>query len=301
MCPNNGTPYWGESTEDMNMIRIVSDSTCDLSPELVERFNIEILPLHILCGDKEYKDGVDITLPELFAWADENKTTPKTSAPSMEDAMNLFKPIIDNGDEIIAFSISDTMSTSGNVMRLAAEEIEAEDKITVIDSMNLSTGIGLLVCKCAEFIAEGMTRAETVEKIEALRPYVRASFVVDTLTYLHRGGRCSGVAAFAGSALKLHPRIEVVDGNMQPAKKYRGKYSKVVLDYVKDMEEAMMHADPTRVFITFTGVAKEIEDSVREYVESLNKFNEICITNAGGTVASHCGYGTLGVLFIVEQ
>ncbi len=283
------------------MIRIVSDSTCDLSPELVERFNIEILPLHILCGDKEYKDGVDITLPELFAWADENKTTPKTSAPSMEDAMNLFKPIIDNGDEIIAFSISDTMSTSGNVMRLAAEEIEAEDKITVIDSMNLSTGIGLLVCKCAEFIAEGMTRAETVEKIEALRPYVRASFVVDTLTYLHRGGRCSGVAAFAGSALKLHPRIEVVDGNMQPAKKYRGKYSKVVLDYVKDMEEAMMHADPTRVFITFTGVAKEIEDSVREYVESLNKFNEICITNAGGTVASHCGYGTLGVLFIVEQ
>ncbi len=283
------------------MIRIVSDSTCDLSPELVERFNIEILPLHILCGDKEYKDGVDITLPELFAWADENKTTPKTSAPSMEDAMNLFQPIIDNGDEIIAFSISDTMSTSGNVMRLAAEEIEAEDKITVIDSMNLSTGIGLLVCKCAEFVAEGMTRAETVEKIEALRPYVRASFVVDTLTYLHRGGRCSGVAAFAGSALKLHPRIEVVDGNMQPAKKYRGKYSKVVLDYVKDMEEAMMHADPTRVFITFTGVAKEIEDSVREYVESLNKFNEICITNAGGTVASHCGYGTLGVLFIVEQ
>ncbi len=283
------------------MIRIVSDSTCDLSPELVERFNIEILPLHILCGDKEYKDGVDITLPELFAWADENKTTPKTSAPSMEDAMNLFQPIIDNGDEIIAFSISDTMSTSGNVMRLAAEEIEAEDKITVIDSMNLSTGIGLLVCKCAEFVAEGMTRAETVEKIEALRPYVRASFVVDTLTYLHRGGRCSGVAAFAGSALKLHPRIEVVDGNMQPGKKYRGKYSKVVLDYVKDMEEAMMHADPTRVFITFTGVAKEIEDSVREYVESLNKFNEICITNAGGTVASHCGYGTLGVLFIVEQ
>ncbi len=283
------------------MIRIVSDSTCDLSPELVERFNIVILPLHILCGDKEYKDGVDITLPELFAWADENKTTPKTSAPSMEDAMNLFQPIIDNGDEIIAFSISDTMSTSGNVMRLAAEEIEAEDKITVIDSMNLSTGIGLLVCKCAEFVAEGMTRAETVEKIEALRPYVRASFVVDTLTYLHRGGRCSGVAAFAGSALKLHPRIEVVDGNMQPGKKYRGKYSKVVLDYVKDMEEAMMHADPTRVFITFTGVAKEIEDSVTEYVESLNKFNEICITNAGGTVASHCGYGTLGVLFIVEQ
>ena len=124
--------------------------------------------------------------------------------------------------------------------------------------------------------------------------------MVDTLTYLHRGGRCSGVAAFAGSALKLHPRIEVVDGAMRPGKKYRGKYSSVVLSYVKDMEQSMLNADPTRVFITFTGVAKEIEDSVREYLEGLNKFNEICITNAGATIASHCGYGTLGVLFIEE-
>ena len=282
------------------MIRIVSDSTCDLSPELVERFNISILPLHVYLGDKEYKDGVDITLPEIFSWSDEHKTTPKTSAPSIEDAVELFQSIIDNGDEIIAFSISDTMSTSGNVMRLAAEEIEAEDKISVIDSQNLSTGIGLLVCKAAEFVAEGLNRAETVKRIEELRPKVRASFVVNTLTYLYRGGRCSGLAALAGSALKLHPRIEVVDGNMRPGRKFRGKYKNVVLNYVKDMEESMMHVDPTRVFITFTGVDKEIEDSVREYVESLGKFNEICITNAGATVASHCGYGTLGVLFIVE-
>lgn len=282
------------------MIRIVSDSTCDLSPELVERFNISILPLHVYLGDKEYKDGVDITLPEIFSWSDEHKTTPKTSAPSIEDAVELFQSIIDNGDEIIAFSISDTMSTSGNVMRLAAEEIEAEDKISVIDSQNLSTGIGLLVCKAAEFVAEGLNRAETVKRIEELRPKVRASFVVNTLTYLYIGGRCSGLAALAGSALKLHPRIEVVDGNMRPGRKFRGKYKNVVLNYVKDMEESMMHVDPTRVFITFTGVDKEIEDSVREYVESLGKFNEICITNAGATVASHCGYGTLGVLFIVE-
>ena len=282
------------------MIRIVSDSTCDLSPELVERFNISILPLHVYLGDKEYKDGVDITLPEIFAWSDEHKTTPRTSAPSIEDAVELFQSIIDNGDEIIAFSISDTMSTSGNVMRLAAEEIEAEDKISVIDSQNLSTGIGLLVCKAAEFVAEGLDRAETVKRIEELRPKVRASFVVNTLTYLYRGGRCSGLAALAGSALKLHPRIEVVDGNMRPGRKFRGKYKNVVLNYVKDMEESMMHVDPTRVFITFTGVDKEIEDSVREYVESLGKFNEICITNAGATIASHCGYGTLGVLFIVE-
>lgn len=283
------------------MVKIVSDSTCDLSPELVERFDLTIIPLHVLLGDKEYKDGVDITLPELFKWADENKTTPKTSAASMEDVMDVYKPIIDNGDEIIAFCISESMSTSGNVLRIAAEEIEAEDKVSVVDSQNLSTGIGLLVLKAAEMAAEGLGREEIVKKIEDIRPRVRASFVVDTLTYLHRGGRCSGVAAFAGSALKLHPRIEVVDGAMQPGKKYRGKYSSVVLNYVKDMKEDMMRADPTRVFITFTGVAKEIEDSVREYVESLNKFDEICITHAGATVASHCGYGTLGVLFIVEE
>lgn len=283
------------------MVRIVADSTCDLSPELVERFNIAILPLHVLLGDEEHKDGVDITLEELFAWSDKNKTTPKTSAPSMEDAIELFQPIIDAGDEIIAFSISQSMSTSGNVMRIAAEEIEAEDKISVVDSKNLSTGIGLLVCKACEMANEGMSREDIVAKIEELIPRVRASFVVDTLTYLHRGGRCSGAAAFAGSALKLHPRIEVVDGAMQVGKKYRGKYSRVVLEYAKDMEEAIMKADPTRVFITFPGVDKDIEDSVREYVESLNKFDEICITHAGATVASHCGYGTLGVLFIAGE
>lgn len=280
------------------MVRIVADSTCDLSKELVERYNISILPLHILLGDKEYRDGVDITNEELFAWSDEHKTTPKTSAPSMEDACQLFQSIIDKGDEIIAFCISETMSTSGNVMRLAAEEIEAEDKISVIDSQNLSTGIGLLVCKAGDFIKEGMNRSEIVDKINALRPKVRASFVVDTLTYLHRGGRCSGVAAFAGSALKLHPRIEVVDGNMQPGKKYRGKYSSVVLSYAKDMEEDMKKADPTRVFITFPGVNEQTLNAVRSYLEELNIFDEICITTAGGTVASHCGYGTLGVLFI---
>lgn len=283
------------------MVRIVADSTCDLSPELVERFNISILPLHVILGDKEYRDGIDITLDELFAWSDENKTTPKTSAPSMEDAVELYKPIIEAGDEIIAFSISFSMSTSGNVMRIAAEEIEAEDKITVVDSKNLSTGIGLLVCKAAEMASEGMSRKDIVKKLDELIPKVRASFVVDTLTYLHRGGRCSGAARFAGTALKLHPRIEVVDGAMQVSKKYRGKYSSVVLNYVKDMEEALKKADPTRVFITYTGVDKQVEDSIIEYLKGLNKFDEICTTFAGGTVASHCGYGTLGVLFIDES
>ena len=121
-------------------VKIISDSTCDLSKDLLEKYDIAILPLHILLGETEYRDGVDITPEEIFRWSDENKTTPKTSAPSMTEAMEVMKPFLDEGREIICFSISDSMSTSGNVMRLAAEELEASDKVTVINSANLSAG-----------------------------------------------------------------------------------------------------------------------------------------------------------------
>ena len=169
-------------------VKIISDSTCDLSKELVEKYDITILPLHILLGEDEYRDGVDITPEEIFRWSDENKTTPKTSAPSLTEAMEVMQPFVEEGREIICFSISDSMSTSGNVMRLAAEELEASDKVTIINSANLSTGIGLQVIQAAILASEGKTAAEITTAIEAIRPKVRASFVVDTLTYLHRGG-----------------------------------------------------------------------------------------------------------------
>lgn len=136
-------------------VKIISDSTCDLSKDLLEKYDITILPLHILLGETEYRDGVDITPEEIFRWSDENKTTPKTSAPSMTEAMEVMKPFLEEGREIICFSISDSMSTSGNVMRLAAEELEASDKVTVINSANLSTGIGLQVIQAAILSAEG--------------------------------------------------------------------------------------------------------------------------------------------------
>jgi DegV family protein with EDD domain len=146
--------------------------------------------------------------------------------------------------------------------------------------------------------ARGMSRPEITERIEELKPLVRASFVVDTLVYLHRGGRCSGVAAMAGTALKLHPKIMVTDGAMHPEKKYRGRYSNIVLDYVRDMEEELRKASPERVFITHSSIDPDIVDSVRNYLESLNTFEEIHETRAGGVISSHCGPGTLGVLFI---
>ena len=270
-------------------VKLISDSTCDLSKELVEKYDITILPLHILLGEDEYRDGVDITPEEIFRWSDENKTTPKTSAPFVEE-----------GREIICFSISDSMSTSGNVMRLAAEELEASDKVTVINSANLSTGIGLQVIQAAILASEGKTAAEITTAIEAIRPKVRASFVVDTLTYLHRGGRCSAVAALAGGMLKLHPRIVVVDGAMDASKKYRGKLGSVILSYTKDMEEDLKNAVPDRVFITHSGCDREIVEAVRSYLESLGIFDEILETRAGGVVSSHCGPGTLGVLFIAK-
>ena len=219
------------------MVKIISDSTCDLSPELVNRYDIDILPLHILLGEKEYKDGKNITPDEIFAWSDAHKTTPKTSAPSLEAA----------------------------VMAQA-----------------------------------GKSAAEITAALEEVRPKVRASFVVDTLMYLYRGGRCNAVAAMAGSVLKLHPKIVVENGAMDAAKKYRGKLHSVVMSYVRDMEADLKNARPERVFITHSGCDRKIVEDVQAYLQSLGIFQEILETRAGGVVSSHCGPGTLGVLFIAK-
>ena len=280
------------------MVKIISDSTCDLSPELIAKYDIDILPLHILLGEDEYEDGKNITPEEIYSWSDENKTTPKTSAPALTDAIELFKPYIDEGREIVCFSISSSMSTSGNVMRIAAEELEAEDRITVIDSANLSTGIGLLVIEAAIMAQNNHTVEEIVSAIEALKPNVRASFVVDTLTYLYRGGRCNAVSAMAGGVLKLHPKIVVENGSMNASKKYRGKINSAIMTYVKDMEDDLKAARPDRVFITHSGCDRTIVEEVHSYLENLGVFSEILETRAGGVISSHCGPGTLGVLFI---
>lgn len=280
------------------MVKIISDSTCDLSPELVERYNIDILPLNVLLGGKEYQDGKNITPEEIFKWADENKTTPKTSAPTMDTAVEMIKPYVEEGMEVVCFCISESMSTSGNVMRMVARELEAEDKVTVIDSANLSTGVGLMVIEAAIMASEGKSSSDIKAVIEILKPKVRASFVVDTLTYLYRGGRCSATAAMAGSVLKLHPKIVVENGAMDATKKYRGKLAAVIMSYVKDMEDELKNARNDRVFITHSGCDREIVEGVKEYLRKLGIFNEILETRAGGVVSSHCGPGTLWVLFI---
>ena len=283
------------------MIRIISDSTCDLSPELIQRYDISILPLHILLGEEEYEDGLGIGPDEIYRWSDKHHMTPKTSAPSLEHSIELMQPILEKGDEIICFSISESMSTCGNVMRLAAEELEAEDRVTVVDSANLSTGIGLLVIEAAIMAANGKSREDIITRIEELKPLVRSSFVVDTMVYLQRGGRCSSITALAGTALKIHPEIMVKDGAMIPGKKYRGKMGHVIEKYVRDLEEELVHAKSDRVFITHSGCQEEIIQIIKQYLEGLNVFQEILITRAGSVISSHCGPGTLGVLFIAKE
>ncbi|MBO5109220.1 MAG: DegV family protein [Clostridia bacterium] len=282
-------------------VKIISDSTCDLSPELIERYGIHVVPLHIVLGETEYNDGVDITPDEIYAWSNENNLPPKTSALGLEEAVTVFSKYLDEGMDIVCFAISQCMSTTINVMRMAIKELGAENRISVINSKNLSTGVGLQVIEAAIMAAEGKTKEEITAHIEEIRPRVRASFVVDTLTFLHRGGRCSSVAAFAGSALRLHPRIAVTDGKMAAGKKYMGNISRVIMSYAKEMEADLLKAKKDRVFITHSGCSDEIIENVRVYLEGLGYFDEILITRAGGVVSSHCGPNTLGVLFIAGE
>lgn len=275
---------------------VFADSTCDLSDDLIREYDITIVPLCIVLDEKSYYDKEELMPADIFKWADEHKKTPKTAAITFEYAEKLLRPYMEVDEDVIFFGISEEMSTTCNVMRLVADEFE-KGRVFVIDSENLSTGIGLQVLKAAEMVRQGMAAETVVAEIEAARSNVRASFVVDTLTYLAMGGRCSGATALLANTLKLHPCIKVIDGKMEVGKKYRGTLKKALLHYVQDMEAELKAADPKRVFITHSGVDQEMVQEVREYLESLGRFEQILETRAGGVISSHCGPGTLGVLF----
>ena len=255
------------------MTKIICDSTCDLSESLLHKYDISILPLHILLDTEEYEDGVNLKPEEIYKWANAHKTTPKTSAPSLAQAIALFEPYVKSKTELVCFPISSEMSASADVMRQAARELDAQEQITVIDSRNLSTGIGLLAVEAAILAAKGADAKNIAEKMEELVPKVRASFVVDTLT-------------------------EVLGGMMKPGNKYRENIDCVILHYAKDLEAQLLSAKPDRVFITHSGCDAGIVKKVYAYLDGLHYFNEIIETRAGGVISSHCGPGTLGILFI---
>ena len=280
----------------MKKIRIVSDSTCDLSRELIEKYEISIIPLCITLGEDTYLDGVDITPDEIYKWSDEHKTTPKTSAVPFDKVEDTLKPMVEAGDDIIFIGISEDMSSTCNRIRIFSEDADYE-RLFVINSKNLSTGIGLQVLRACELRDAGKTAEEIVADIEGARDRVRASFVLDTTVFLARGGRCTAIESFVATALKLHPEIVVNDGKMGAGRKVRGKMSMAVNAYVDGLMPALHNAEPRRVFVTHSGCEREIIDSVKEKVASLGIFEEILETQAGGVISSHCGPNTLGVLF----
>ncbi len=276
-------------------IIISADSTCDLSSELRERYNVSIIPLGVTLGDKTFFDGVDITPDEIYAHHEKTGELPKTTAANVGDCIDYFKPFADEGKSVIHFSLSSEFSSTYNNTCLAASEYE---NIFVIDTRNLSTGSGLLVIAAAEMAKSGMPAAEIVEKINSIVPCVDASFVIDNLEYLHKGGRCSALAMLGANVLKLKPCIEVKNGKMGVGKKYRGKYSAVLKEYVAERLANITDIDLDRVFVTHAGVDMELVNAVVEQVKKTAPFKEVFLTRAGCTISSHCGADTLGVLFV---
>ena len=282
-----------------NKIILSADSTCDLGEELIARYNVVIVPLHIVLNDKSYDDLVNITPDEIYKNFNETGKLPKTSAVNCQEYMDKFKPYIDEGYDVIHINIGGALSTSYNQCCMAAREL---GHIYPIDSRNLSTASGLLVIEAAERIKAGMNAEQIAKEVQDLTGKSHGSFVVDKLTYLRAGGRCSSLAALGANLLNIKPRIDVnnSDGSMSVGKKYRGKLIKVLETYVNEQFALYDNISRNRVFITHSGVDKEIIDFVYDLINSKDYFKEIFITRAGCTISSHCGPGTLGVLFMTE-
>lgn len=276
-------------------IVITSDSTTDLSPELRERYNISVAPLGITLGDKVYTDGVDITPDDIYAHHAKTGELPKTTATNVGDCLDFFKKFTDEGKTVIHFTISSDMSSTYNNACIAASELE---NVYVIDTKNLSTGGGLLVVAAAEMLRDGLSAEEIVRKSTELIPCVDASFVIDSLEYLYKGGRCSALAMLGANLLKLKPCIQVKNGKMDVSKKYRGKFEDVLKQYITEKAEDYSDIVLDRVFITHAGCDPEVAKNAAELAKKLAPFKEVFITRAGCTVSSHCGANTLGILFI---
>ncbi|HIR84613.1 MAG TPA: DegV family protein [Candidatus Galloscillospira excrementavium] len=276
-------------------IQITSDSTCDLSPALLQSYGVRIIPLSVIQGGTSYKDGVDIQPADIFAHVEQGGDLPTTSAVSVGEYRALFAELSPQHEAVVHITISADFSSCYQNACIAAEEF---GNVYVVDSRNLSTGHGLVVVEAALAARRGMAPDELVPFLRELTGRVEASFLIDRLDYMVKGGRCSAVAMLGANLLRLKPCIEVRDGKMGVVKKYRGAFAKCLVDYVRERLEGRTDLVPDRVFITHTTVAPETVAAVRQAVEQYGPFAEILETDAGCTVSSHCGPGTLGILFI---
>ena len=279
-------------------IRITSDSTCDLNHLIVER-NIGIMPLQVNLGEDAFRDGVDITPEKIFAFVAETGTLPKTAAPSIGEYEEFFARELEGYDALIHINISTKSSGSHNFAKNAAEGFNG--KVFVVDSKALSTGQGLLVMKACDLRDEGKSAEEIVAVLEELRERINTSFVPDNLDYLHKGGRVSGMVKTVAGMFKIHPQILMEDGQLIPGKKYKGKMSVLIKQYIDDLKEMYPDYDKSRCFVTHSTAERELVDAAIAKVKETFEFDEIIETVAGSIVTSHCGKGTLGVLFVYNK
>lgn len=282
----------------MRKIKLITDSTVDLTKDILDRYDIDILPIKVTLGDKSYSDGEDITCEDIVEHVNKTKELPKTAAPSGYDFETKFNEWIEKDCDIIYMGIGAKMSSSYMSATLTANSL-APERIHVIDSQNLSTGTGLLACKTGDMIKAGCSTDEIVKEIKATIPKVRSSFIVDTIDYLYMGGRCSAMANFAAGILKLRPRLVVKDGAILSDKKYRGNFDRCLDCYISDCLAEMSNIDKTRVFVTDALSEFNSTDSAKciEAVKTLSP-DEILYTHANCVVFSHCGPRTLGILYI---
>lgn len=283
----------------MRPVKIISDSTCDLSEEQIKALDIEIMPLYVTLKDKSLKDGIEITVPELYKYVDENKVLPKTAAITIADYIECFKKWVDRGYDVIFTGISGGLSSSFNNANLAVSELGAEEYVYPVDSKNLSSGIGLLLLKAAALKDKGLSAKEIKEEMEKIVPNVRSQFIIDRFDYLYKGGRCSSMARIFGTMLKIKPLITVREGKMTVAEKPHGKKIKGLEALLRFLERDKDNLDLENVFITHTYADEESKYLLEEIKKNYN-FKNIYITNAGSTIASHCGPGTIGILYIVN-
>ena len=277
--------------------KISSDSTCDLPDSIIAQNNIALVCVNIILDGVEYTDTVDITSDEVLRLFDEKGVLPKTAANSVDHYHEVFEKLTADGSEVIHFNISSHDSSSYNNARLAAEDFEG---VYVVDSLQLSSGQGLLIMKAIDMRNEGKSAKETFEWIEANKLSARTSFVVDRLDFLHKGGRCSLLSLLGASLIKLHPHISMRDGSLYVKAKYQGSMLRSLMRYVDDLANEYKTYDKTRAFIIHSPSDKELVDAVRARAESLFSFDELIEVTAGTTVTSHCGKNTIGLMFIAE-
>ena len=276
-------------------IKITADSTCDLSPDILKEYDITLTPLTVIKAGEEFKDGVTITPAEIFAHVAAGGDLCSTSAVSVGEYQEHFGKYAKDYDGVVHITISSDFSSTYRHACIAAEDF---DNVRVVDSRNLSTGQGLVVLKACELAAAAASLDELKQQLDDFTSRVEASFLVDKLDYLVKGGRCSSAAALGANLLNLKPCIEVRDGKMTVAKKYRGKYAKCLANYVKDRLDGREDLDDGTLFITHTGVPEECHEAVMEAVSTYGNFRKVYETIAGCTVSCHCGPATLGVLFV---